>query len=82
MEKKKRTRKSAKATVEEIVNDTEIIEEDSYTKPDDIDSKDDFLDMDEDAPDNLETGRPDLLAFYRGLHQHLRISCIQRLPAD
>lgn len=54
MEEKKKARKTAKAKAEEVIKNEEMLEEDSYTKPDD-DHKDDFLDMDEDAPDNLET---------------------------
>ena len=54
MEEKKSTKKSSAPAVEEEINNEAIVE-DNYTKPDDLDHKDDFLDMDEDAPDNLET---------------------------
>ena len=56
--KKGRTKKGKQEeTISEQVseNNTEELIHDSYDKQDDADSKDSFLDMDEEAPENLET---------------------------
>ncbi len=48
-------KKTKKKAAEDVVSQDESYIEDSYTKPDEADRKDDFLDIEEDAPENLES---------------------------